>query len=332
MFLEVRGLTKEYDRKRVLDNIGFKLEKGEILCLLGPSGCGKTTILNIIGGFVKPDSGKIIMDGKDITELTPEMRQIATVFQSYGLFSHKNVSGNVGYGLKFKKIPKRERLKKIGEVLKAVGLEGYEERRIHELSGGQQQRVALARSIVINPGLILLDEPFSNLDENLKDSMRKELKRLVNHFGMTAILVTHDQEDAFIVADKVILMNRGRIVQNDTPVKLYNTPNSEFSLNFIGKSNKLVNNGFIRPEKIKLYSCDESFQNPELKELYEKDKNRQFYRYVKGTIIEVLFKGTLIEYIIETDGNEKLNVLELNRGSGRKIGDIVLAVYEKSNI
>lgn len=286
MFLEVRGLTKEYDRKRVLDNIGFKLEKGEILCLLGPSGCGKTTILNIIGGFVKPDSGKIIMDGKDITELTPEMRQIATVFQSYGLFSHKNVSGNVGYGLKFKKIPKRERLKKIGEVLKAVGLEGYEERRIHELSGGQQQRVALARSIVINPGLILLDEPFSNLDENLKDSMRKELKRLVNHFGMTAILVTHDQEDAFIVADKVILMNRGRIVQNDTPVKLYNTPNSEFSLNFIGKSNKLVNNGFIRPEKIKLYSCDESFQNPELKELYEKDKNRQFYRYVKGTIID----------------------------------------------
>ncbi len=332
MFLEVRGLTKEYDRKRVLDNIGFKLEKGEILCLLGPSGCGKTTILNIIGGFVKPDSGKIIMDGKDITELTPEMRQIATVFQSYGLFSHKNVSGNVGYGLKFKKIPKRERLKKIGEVLKAVGLEGYEERRIHELSGGQQQRVALARSIVINPGLILLDEPFSNLDENLKDSMRKELKRLVNHFGMTAILVTHDQEDAFIVADKVILMNRGRIVQNDTPVKLYNTPNSEFSLNFIGKSNKLVNNGFIRPEKIKLYSCDESFQNSELKELYEKDKNRQFYRYVKGTIIEVLFKGTLIEYIIETDDNEKLNVLELNRGSGRKIGDIVLAVYEKSNI
>ena len=332
MFLEVRGLTKEYDRKRVLDNIGFKLEKGEILCLLGPSGCGKTTILNIIGGFVKPDSGKIIMDGKDITELTPEMRQIATVFQSYGLFSHKNVSGNVGYGLKFKKIPKRERLKKIGEVLKAVGLEGYEERRIHELSGGQQQRVALARSIVINPGLILLDEPFSNLDENLKDSMRKELKRLVNHFGMTAILVTHDQEDAFIVADKVILMNRGRLVQNVTPVKLYNTPNSEFSLNFIGKSNKLVNNVFIRPEKIKLYSCDESIQNSELKELYEKDKNRQFYRYVKGTIIEVLFKGTLIEYIIETDGNEKLNVLELNRGSGRKIGDIVLAVYEKSNI
>ena len=332
MFLEVRGLTKEYDRKRVLDNIGFKLEKGEILCLLGPSGCGKTTILNIIGGFVKPDSGKIIMDGKDITELTPEMRQIATVFQSYGLFSHKNVSGNVGYGLKFKKIPKRERLKKIREVLKAVGLEGYEERRIHELSGGQQQRVALARSIVINPGLILLDEPFSNLDENLKDSMRKELKRLVNHFGMTAILVTHDQEDAFIVADKVILMDRGRIVQNDTPVKLYNTPNSEFSLNFIGKSNKLVNNGFIRPEKIRLYNGDESFQNPELKELYEKDKNRQFYQYVKGTIIEVLFKGTLIEYIIETDDNEKLNVLELNRGSGRKIGDIVLAVYEKSNI
>ena len=213
MFLEVRGLIKEYNRKRVIDNVGFELGKGEILCLLGPSGCGKTTILNIIGGFVKPDSGKIILNGKDITELTPETREIATVFQSYGLFSHKNVADNVGYGLKFKKIPKRERLEKVREVLKAVGLEGYEERRIHELSGGQQQRVALARSIVINPGLILLDEPFSNLDENLKDSMRKELKRLVNYFGMTAILVTHDQEDAFIIADKVILMDRGRIVQ-----------------------------------------------------------------------------------------------------------------------
>lgn len=331
MFLEVRGLIKEYNRKRVIDNVGFELGKGEILCLLGPSGCGKTTILNIIGGFVKPDSGKIVLNGKDITELTPEMREIATVFQSYGLFSHKNVADNVGYGLKFKKIPKRERLEKVREVLKAVGLEGYEERRIHELSGGQQQRVALARSIVINPGLILLDEPFSNLDENLKDSMRKELKRLVNYFGMTAILVTHDQEDAFIIADKVILMDRGRIVQDDTPVKLYNSPNSEFSLDFIGKSNKLVNNGFIRPEKIRLYDCDENVENLESKELYEKDDGKP-YQYVKGTIVEVLFKGTLIEYIIETDGNEKLSVLELNRGSGRKSGDTVLAVYIKSSI
>ena len=256
MFLEVKGLVKDYDKKRVLDNVSFGLGKGEILCILGPSGCGKTTILNIIGGFVKTDSGKIILDNSDITELTPEKRQISTVFQSYGLFNHKNVFGNVEYGLKFKKMPKKKREEKVKEVLKIVGLEGYEERRIHELSGGQQQRVALARSMVINPGLILLDEPFSNLDENLKDTMRKELKRLVNYFGMTAILVTHDQEDAFTIADRVILVNEGKVIQNDTPVNLYNNPNSEFSLNFIGRSNKLSDQKFIRPEKVRIYDCN----------------------------------------------------------------------------
>ena len=325
MFLEVKGLVKDYDKKRVLDNVSFGLGKGEILCILGPSGCGKTTILNIIGGFVKTDSGKIILDNSDITELTPEKRQISTVFQSYGLFNHKNVFGNVEYGLKFKKMPKKKREEKVKEVLKIVGLEGYEERRIHELSGGQQQRVALARSMVINPGLILLDEPFSNLDENLKDTMRKELKRLVNYFGMTAILVTHDQEDAFTIADRVILVNEGKVIQNDTPVNLYNNPNSEFSLNFIGRSNKLSDQKFIRPEKVRIYDCNSDSEkiNSENKNLETQSSDR----LIKATVSEALFKGTLIEYKLKLENGSELSVLELNRGAMRKAGETVLVEW-----
>ncbi len=326
MFLEVKGLEKNYDGKKILNNIEFELEKGEILCLLGPSGCGKTTILNIIGGFVKPDQGSIILNKKDITKMLPEKREISTVFQSYGLFNHRNVFGNVEYGLKFKKIPKRERIKKVKEVLKIVGLEDYENRKIHELSGGQQQRVALARSIVINPRLILLDEPFSNLDENLKDAMRKELKRLVNYFNMTAILVTHDQEDAFIIADKVILMKEGEIVQKDTPVNLYNNPNSNFSLNFIGRSNTLTNGDFIRPEKVKIYSEDKTEEKKILKEgsfSFNKQKMNQ-KRLINGKIVEVIFRGTLIEYVIEMDIGLELSTFELNSGNIREVGEKVL--------
>ena len=192
MFLEVKGISKSYNGKRVLNSASFSLDRGKILCILGPSGCGKTTILNSIGGFIKVDEGDIILDGENITSLNPEQRAVSTVFQSYGLFGHKTVIKNVEYGLKFKKIPKSERRKKTLDVLVAVGLNGYEKRHIGELSGGQQQRVALARSLVVNPRLILLDEPFSNLDENLKETMRQEIKRLVKHFNMTTILVTHD--------------------------------------------------------------------------------------------------------------------------------------------
>ena len=233
MFLEVKNLCKNYGKKEVLKDINFSLDEGNILCILGPSGCGKTTILNSIGGFIKNNSGRIILDGEDVTLLSPETRNISTVFQSYGLFSNKNVLENVAYGLKFRNVKKQDRMKQSMEILKIVGLEGYENKKIHELSGGQRQRVALARSLVINPRLILLDEPFSNLDKNLRNTMRNEIKKLVKYFKMTTILVTHDQEDAFIMADKVILMNEGKIIQNSTITELYNFPNSEFSLSFI---------------------------------------------------------------------------------------------------
>ena len=308
MFLEVKNLNKTYGEKEVLKDVSFSLDEGNILCILGPSGCGKTTILNSIGGFIKNNSGQIFLNGEDISSLNPEDRNISTVFQSYGLFSNKNVLENVAYGLKFRNVKKQDRINKSLEILKIVGLEGYEYRKVHELSGGQRQRVALARSLVISPRLILLDEPFSNLDKNLRITMRNEIKKLVKYFKMTTILVTHDQEDAFIMADRVILMNEGKIIQNSTVTELYNSPNSEFSLSFIGNSNKLDNDNFIRPEKINIVD-------------YKTDNFAE--------IISKQFRGSFIEYQLKLDNNSNiLKVIELNTGKEKKIGDNVYIEYE----
>ena len=308
MFLEVKNLNKTYGENEVLKDVNFSLDEGNILCILGPSGCGKTTILNSIGGFIKNNSGKIFLNGEDISSLNPEDRNISTVFQSYGLFTNKNVLENVAYGLKFRNVKKQDRINKSLEILKIVGLEGYEYRKVHELSGGQRQRVALARSLVISPRLILLDEPFSNLDKNLRITMRNEIKKLVKYFKMTTILVTHDQEDAFIMADRVILMNEGKIIQNSTVTELYNSPNSEFSLSFIGNSNKLDNDNFIRPEKIKIVD-------------YKTDNFAE--------IISKQFRGSFIEYQLKLNNKSNiLKVIELNTGKEKNIGDNVYIEYE----
>lgn len=307
MFLELKNICKNYGENKVLENINFSLGKGKILCLLGPSGCGKTTILNSIGGFINLNSGNIILDGVDITNFSPENRNVSTVFQSYGLFTNKNVLENVKYGLKFRNFSRSESEKKAREILEIVGLKDFEKRKVTELSGGQQQRVALARSLAVNPKLILLDEPFSNLDENLKDVMRKEIKRLVNIFDMTTILVTHDQEDAFTIADEVILLNKGKIVQHTSPMELYNNPNSKFSLEFIGNSNLLENDKFNRYEDVKIIPKSE----------------------IKGEIVDLLFKGAFIEYTIKTE-KKLIKTVELNGNIKRKIGEIVyLEITEK---
>lgn len=306
MFLEVKNLCKTYGDKEVLKDINFSLEEGNILCILGPSGCGKTTILNSIGGFIKNDFGQIILNGEDISLLNPEDRNVSTVFQSYGLFNNKNVLENVAYGLKFRNVKKQDRIKKSMEILEIVGLNGYENRKVYELSGGQRQRVALARSLVINPRLILLDEPFSNLDKNLRITMRNEIKKLVKYFKMTTILVTHDQEDAFTMADRVILMNEGKIIQNSTVTELYNSPNSEFSLSFIGNSNKLDKENFIRPEKIK----------------FVEDKTK-----TSAKIAKKQFRGSFIEYELKLKDEKTLKVIELNTGKEKNIGDNVFIEY-----
>lgn len=255
MYLRIENLRKIFEENRGIEKIDFSIEKGELISLLGPSGCGKTTLLNIIGGFLKPDNGKIYLEDRDITDIPPEKRDISTVFQSYALFPHMNVLENIKYGLKYKKLTKKEQNELALEYLEIVGLDGYEKKSIQELSGGQQQRVALARALVLYPKILLLDEPFSNLDAKLKISMREELKELQKNLKISMIFVTHDQEEALSISDKVVVMNNGRIEQIGTPEEIYYSPINEYVANFIGKSNFILKDGakkLIRPENIKI--------------------------------------------------------------------------------
>ena len=255
MYLKIENISKIFEKERGVKNVSFQLEKGELVSFLGPSGCGKTTLLNIIGGFVKNDSGSIYLEGKDITESPPEKREIVTVFQNYALFPHMNVIENVKYGLKYRGYNKEEQIKLAKEYLKIVGLEGYEKNSVGELSGGQQQRVALARALVLQPKILLLDEPFSNLDAKLKIAMREEIKELQKRLGISMIFVTHDQEEALSISDRIVVMSNGEIVQIGKPEEIYYSPKNRYVAEFIGKIN-FLEIGNKRPEEIKMRRDD----------------------------------------------------------------------------
>ena len=234
MYLELSHLKKSFGEKTVVEDLTLSLPQGELLCILGSSGCGKTTTLNMIGGFLAPDSGRILLDGEDITAIPPERRPVTTVFQSYGLFPHMTVLQNVVYGLKFQRIRRAEAREKGLRYLEMVGLADYAGAYIHEISGGQQQRVALARALIVEPKLCLLDEPFSNLDAALRTRMRQELKNLQRELGMTMVFVTHDQEEALILADRMAIMEKGRLIQYDSPLAIYHNPADRFVADFLG--------------------------------------------------------------------------------------------------
>ena len=234
MYLELSHLKKSFGEKTVVQDLSLCLERGELLCILGSSGCGKTTTLNMIGGFLAPDSGRVLLDGEDITAIPPERRPVTTVFQSYGLFPHMTVLQNVVYGLKFQHIRRSEAREKGLRYLDMVGLADYAGAYIHEISGGQQQRVALARALIVEPKLCLLDEPFSNLDAALRTRMRQELKNLQRELGMTMVFVTHDQEEALILADRMAIMEKGRLIQYDSPLAIYHNPADRFVADFLG--------------------------------------------------------------------------------------------------
>lgn len=307
MFLQIRNLTKRYNDIEVLRDISFSVNEKEIICILGPSGCGKTTILQSIGGFIEIDNGEIILDDKNIENIGPEEREIATVFQSYGLFPHKTVIENIIYGLKFRKYKRKDALVEGKKMLEVLNLRGYENKKVTELSGGEQQRVALGRALIVKPKLLLLDEPFSNLDTKLRVTMREELLRIRDLFNITMIFVTHDQEDAFSIADRIILMNKGNIEQIDTARNIYSNPNTKFALNFIGSAN-MVNNFFVRPESVKISATGE-----------------------EAIVISKTFKGSFIEYIIEYKNN-KYKMIRLNNEEEFQIGKKIYIEMEKREI
>lgn len=238
--LELKEIKKSFtEGEAVLDNISLEISKGEFITLLGSSGCGKTTTLRIIAGLEQPDAGSVWLDGREVTGLEPNQRDVNTVFQNYALFPHMNVAENIGYGLKLKKVPKSEIRKKVSQMLELVQLEGYERRKPSELSGGQKQRVAIARALVNNPKVLLLDEPLGALDLQLRRAMQIELKHLQKKLGITFIYITHDQEEAINMSDRIAVMRDGCIEQIGTPDEIYNHPKTSYVATFVGNANIL---------------------------------------------------------------------------------------------
>lgn len=247
-YVELRNITKRFGKNTVIENFNLSVAKGEMITLLGPSGCGKTTILRQLAGLEKPSEGQIFIDGEDVTNLSIQQRDICMVFQSYALFPHMSIGENIGYGLKMIGVPKEERKKRVEEALELVDLAGFADRFVDQISGGQQQRVALARALILKPKVLLFDEPLSNLDANLRRSMREKIRELQQRFNITSFYVTHDQSEAFAVSDRVLVMKKGIIMQVDSPQRLYRRPASRFMANFMGDANIFpahYDNGYI---------------------------------------------------------------------------------------
>lgn len=235
-FLVLKNVTKAFGKAVVIDNLDLSIKRGTMVTLLGPSGCGKTTVLRLVAGLESLTSGQIFIDGEDVTKSSIQNRDICIVFQSYALFPHMSIGDNVGYGLKMQGVSKEERAKRVKEALELVDLAGFEDRYVDQISGGQQQRVALARALVLKPKVLLFDEPLSNLDANLRRSMREKIRELQQRLGITSLYVTHDQTEAFAVSDEVIVMHKGKIMQKAPAKELYLRPNSLFLANFMGES------------------------------------------------------------------------------------------------
>ena len=306
--IDLIGINKSFDNTMVLDDLNLYIRENEFLTLLGPSGCGKTTTLRIIGGFETPDSGKVLFSGEDITSLPPNKRQLNTVFQKYALFPHMNIAENIAFGLKIKNKSKSYIDDKIKYALKLVNLDGYEKRMPNQLSGGQQQRIAIARAIVNEPKLLLLDEPLGALDLKLRQDMQYELIRLKNELGITFIYVTHDQEEALTMSDKVVVMSDGKIQQIGTPTEIYRTPVNEFVAKFIGETNiidgVMLEDDLVMFEDMK-YACRARGYNknekvdvvirPEHLDIVPRAEGM-----LKGTVKSQLFKGMHYETVVET--------------------------------
>jgi putative spermidine/putrescine transport system ATP-binding protein len=331
--IEVKDLAKSFGQVRAVDGVSLHIEAGEFITLLGPSGSGKTTVLRLIAGFEDADAGSITLSGEEITHLPPFDRDVNTVFQDYALFPHMTIQENVEYGLRNRKVPKPERAKQALEAIASVKLEHVSQRLPHQLSGGQRQRIALARSLVLRPRVLLLDEPLGALDRQLREEMQLELKRIQREAGITFVFVTHDQEEAMRMSDRIVVFNEGKIEQIGTPEEVYNKPATKFVAGFLGAANivsgehakKVFGSALtmsIRPERITLHPSNYSAKKGETA--------------VSGVIVERAFIGASTVYVIETDFGLKISVSNTNRelpadDNSFVTGDRVTAVWRDSH-
>ena len=309
--LIIENLTKKFGKNEGVENINLSVKEHELLTLLGPSGCGKTTILRAIGGFNQIDSGRILLDGKEIQNLQPEKRPTGMVFQSYNLWPHMTVYENMAFGMQIRKCPKEQIKKEIKKMLELVRMEGSEKKYPNQLSGGQQQRIAIARALVLKPSLLLLDEPFSALDAKIRGQMREELKRIQREAGLTVIFVTHDQEEAMAISDRIAVMRRGYMEQVGKPEEIYDHPKTRFVAEFIGEMNFIEENGSsfaVRPEDVTL----------------QHDQNGKY------EIFQMMSLGHYTQAIVKKSDKEMLKVfLEKDQAKVFETGNRVSCIFDR---
>ncbi len=340
--IELRNISKSFDGEQILKSINLDIHKKEFITLLGPSGCGKTTTLRIIAGFVTPDEGEVIFEGKKINDLPPHKRNVNTVFQRYALFPHLNVYENIAFGLRLAKTPDEEIRTRVSEMLSLVNLRGFEKRDVTSLSGGQQQRVAIARALINRPEVLLLDEPLGALDLKLRKDMQVELKRMQRETGITFIYVTHDQEDALSRSDTVVVMANGSIQQIGTPEKIYNEPENAFVADFIGESN-IVNGTMIKDYTVsfakQVFTCEDAgFEPNEPVDVVVRPEDIDIVPLDKamltGQVTAVTFKGDYYEVIVDIDHFkwmiETTDRVEVGQTLGISIDPYEIQVMKKS--
>ncbi len=326
--IRTENITKSYDGELVVAGIDMWVKKKEFLTLLGPSGCGKTTTLRMIAGFEKPTSGDIFFNGERINDVPANERKINTVFQKYALFPHLNVYENIAFGLRIKNMPEDEISKKVEKMLRLVNLENFAKRKIDSLSGGQQQRIAIARALVNEPEVLLLDEPLGALDLKLRKEMQFELKEMQQELGITFIYVTHDQEEALTMSDKIIVLNEGKIQQIGSPTDIYNEPENAFVADFIGESNifrGIMHEDFlVSYEGIKLKCLDKGFAKDEEIDMVIRPEDVKLVAAeeseLKAEITDVVFKGVHYEMVLERNGVEWLCHSTKEHKIGEKVG------------
>ncbi len=338
-YLKLNNISKHFDDFVAVDHVSLSVTKGEFISLLGPSGCGKTTTLQMIAGFLEPTAGSIVLDGKDITLLKPNERGLGIVFQKYALFPHMTVLENVAFGLEMRKVKKTERLQRAREALELVHLGQFIERYPRQLSGGQQQRVALARALVIDPHLLLLDEPLSNLDAKLREDMQLELHEIQRRVGTTTIMVTHDQSEALAVSDRVAVLQKGRIEQIDKPFDVYEYPKSDFVSSFLGKTNAFegsINQGHLQVGSQRLPIGELNLADSTASRFALRPEKIRFCNdapKLKGKVINRIFLGSQWIYEVETELGEFL-IYEANNThrEGTAEGQIVGLTWNNEDL